>query len=111
MSHEQYRPFVLYHRIQSSSLALLEEEGPESAVEELNRGLHSIAEPSESRDLMDQFEDDELVQRLTKLRESLRDEYRVGRTLHEKLADAVAAEQYELAAQLRDELDRRQSER
>ncbi|MDG2469981.1 MAG: UvrB/UvrC motif-containing protein [Pirellulaceae bacterium] len=30
-------------------------------------------------------------------------------TLSEKLADAVAREQYELAAKLRDELDRKQN--
>ncbi len=111
LSHEQYRPFVLYHRIQSSALARLEEEGPESSVEELNRGLQSMRELFASRDLLDQFDDDELIRRLTHLRESLRDEYQVGRTLHEKLADAVAAEQYELAAQLRDELERRDSQR
>ncbi len=41
------------------------------------------------------------------MRESLRKEYKVGKTLDERLADAVASEQYELAAQLRDELARR----
>ena len=46
------------------------------------------------------------MQRLTQLRESLRREYGVGRTLHEQLADAVAAEEYELAARIRDELAR-----
>jgi len=108
MSHEQYRPFVLFHRIQAGALAELEEDGPEAAVQEVNRGLQRVRELFESHELEDQFEEDELVQRLIRLRESLREEYRVGRTLHERLADAVAAEQYELAAQLRDELRRRE---
>jgi hypothetical protein len=107
MSHEQYRPFVLYHRVQAGALAVLEEEGPEAAVQEVNRGLQNVHELYENRELDEEFEDDELVQRLVRLRESLREQYAVGRTLHEQLADAVAAEQYELAAQLRDELHRR----
>ena len=41
------------------------------------------------------------------LRESLRQHFRVGRTLQEQLAEAVANEQYEQAAAIRDELNRR----
>ena len=54
------------------------------------------------------FDQDELVVRLVELRESLRSEYAVGQTLKEQLAEAVEHEQYELAAQLRDELTRRE---
>ena len=57
----------------------------------------------------ERFDDEELVQQLSDLREELRKKYRVGMTLSEKLADAVAREQYELAAKLRDELDRKQN--
>jgi protein-arginine kinase activator protein McsA len=45
--------------------------------------------------------------RLVEMRESMRVEYEVGQTLQEKLADAVAREEYELAAQLRDQLSQR----
>jgi protein-arginine kinase activator protein McsA len=55
----------------------------------------------------EEFDEDELVQRLTELRESLRQHFRVGRTLQEQLAEAVAAEKYELAAEIRDEMNRR----
>jgi protein-arginine kinase activator protein McsA len=34
----------------------------------------------------------------------------VGRTLRERLSDAIAAEQYELAAKLRDQLTRRHTD-
>ncbi len=111
VSHEQYRPFVLFHRIQAAALAELGESGPEVAVQEINQGLERIRRLFESHQLDERFENDELVQRLVKLRESLREEYRVGRTLQERLADAVESEQYELAAQLRDELARRGSTR
>ncbi len=108
ISHEQYRPFVLFHRIQASALAELEEDGPEAAVQEISRGLRRMHELFLAHDLDEQYEDDEIVQRLVQFRESLREQYEVGRTLHEQLDDAVASEQYELAAQLRDELDRRE---
>ena len=61
----------------------------------------------EKHEAEDHFESDELVVRLVDLRESLRNEYSVGQTLNEQLADAVEREQYELAARLRDELSRR----
>jgi hypothetical protein len=108
LSHEQYRPFVLFHRTQASALAALEESGPEQAVVEINEGLEVMREVFVEHEAEDQFEEDEMVVRLIQLRESLREEYSVGRTLKERLAEAVATEQYELAARLRDELARRQ---
>jgi hypothetical protein len=107
MSHEQYRPFVIFHRVQAATLAKLEQDGAEAAVHEVNCGLQRLQQLFQSHDAEDQFEDDELVKRLVELRESVRREYAVGRTLHEQLADAVAAEHYERAAELRDELERR----
>lgn len=41
------------------------------------------------------------------MKESLRQEYHVGKTLAEQLADAVATEEYERAARLRDEMAQR----
>jgi hypothetical protein len=110
MSHEQYRPFVLFHRIQAAALAELEEDRPEAAVHQINLGLDSLHDLYTEHDAEDVFEDDELVARLTDLRESLRDHYNVGRTLDEQLQDAVAKEQYELAARIRDELARRKAD-
>ena len=107
LSHEQYRPFVMFHRTQAAALSVLESEGPEAAVHEINSGLEALQRVFEQYEAGDQFNDDELVNRLLELRETLRKEYRVGKTLQEQLADAVASEQYELAARLRDELARR----
>jgi hypothetical protein len=109
LSHEQYRPFVMFHRIQASALSRLEDEAAEAAVHEINRGLDDLKTVFEEYEAEEQFDDDELVTRLKDLRETLRKEYSVGRTLHEQLADAVASEQYELAARLRDELARRRT--
>jgi len=106
-THEQYRPFVLFHRTQADALGALEENTAEQAIQAINTGLDTIRAFFEKHDADEHFDSDELVVRLVELRESLRSEYAVGQTLKEKLAEAVAGEQYELAAQLRDELTRR----
>src|SRR5687768_6613779 len=107
LSHEQYRPFVLFHRTQASALAALGDRGAEAAVEEINQGLEKMRQVFTEYEADEEFDEDELVQRLTELRESLRQHFRVGPTLQEQLADAVANEKYELAAEIRDELNRR----
>jgi hypothetical protein len=107
VSHEQYRPFVLFHRTQAAALSALEDSGAEKAVTEIDAGLAKIKEVFVDNDADDQFDDDEMVERLIELRESLRKEYEVDDSLKDRLAEAVAAEQYELAAQLRDEIAKR----
>ena len=106
-SHEQYRPFVLFHRTQAAALGELDEDTPEDAVQEINIGLETMREFFVKHEAEEHFDSDELVVRLMELRESLRSEYEVGETLKERLTRAVEEEQYELAAQLRDELSRR----
>src|SRR5262249_41241489 len=109
LSHEQYRPFVLFHRTQAAALSQLDENqgGPESAIQEINAGLDRMKKLFEEYEAEEEFEDDELVARLIELRESLREQFSIGRTLSEQLADAIKTEQYELAARLRDEIANR----
>lgn len=109
LSHEQYRPFVLFHKVQAAALAELESHGAEAAIDEINRGLDNFRQIFEQYEVAEKFDEDELVRRLQELQTSLREHYHVERTLFERLADAVAAEQYELAAQLHDEIAKRQS--
>jgi hypothetical protein len=108
VSHEQYRPFVLFHRTQAAALSQLEADGPEAAIEEITHGLEEVQKVFHSVEADEQFNNDELVRQLKDLQQWIRDHYQVGRTLVEQLADAVAAEQYELAARLRDEIAHRQ---
>lgn len=110
-SHEQYRPFVLFHRTQAAALAQLEASGPESAIDEIDKGMRRMNEvlqpaPDEGQSL----KGNELVEQLVQLREWLREHYQLGQTLSEQLAAAVASEEYELAARLRDEIERRRLE-
>jgi hypothetical protein len=98
MTHEQYRPFVLFHRTQAATLQALEDDDAEAAIEAVNSGLDQL------QLLIEDFDENELVARLIELRESVREKFAVGRTLQEQLGDAIASEQYELAARLRDQL-------
>jgi hypothetical protein len=104
MAHEQYRPFVMFHRIQAAALRDLDRFGAEEAVQQINLGLDQLRELHQRYESEEVFEENELVGKLIELRESLREQFHVGRTLEEQLEDAVAAEQYELAAQIRDKL-------
>ncbi len=107
LSHEQFRPFVLFHRTQAHALAELSESGPEAAIEAVNQGLAKLRSFFAEYEAPERFEDDEMVERLGELREEIRREYKVGRTLAEQLDDAVGREDYEAAAKLRDRLNRR----
>lgn len=111
ISHEQYRPFVLFHRVQAAAMLALEESGAETAIETINQGLERMREVFVKFGAEDEFDQDELVAQLAAMKESLRQEYRVGKTLAEQLADAVAAEEYERAARLRDKISRRGHQR
>ncbi len=107
LSHEQFRPFILFHRTQGAAMDALDREGAEAAIEAVNGGLERMRKFLVAFDAEETFDDDEMVRRLREIQTSLREEFGVERTLNERLADAVAAEKYELAAQIRDELERR----
>jgi hypothetical protein len=109
LSHEQYRPFVLFHRIQATSMLDLEQHGPEAAIETIGRGLNEMRQVFTKFGAEEQFDSDELVGQLAVMKESLREEYRLGKTLAEQLTDAVANEEYERAARLRDEIAKQRS--
>jgi hypothetical protein len=105
--HEQYRPFVLFHRAQAAALGKLQAEDAEQAVVDLDRGIEQVRAVFEEHEMLDEFEDDEVVIKLREMKEAITEHYDVQLPLSQRLADAIAAEQYELAAQLRDQLARR----
>jgi len=108
-SHEQYRSFVLFHRTQAAALAELQESGPDKAIQKVDEGLARLRAVLEAQGIPESFDEDEMVAQLRELKGWVREQYQVERTLTEQLADAVAAEEYELAAKLRDEIALRQS--
>ncbi|TWT94038.1 UvrB/uvrC motif protein [Botrimarina colliarenosi] len=110
--HEQYRPFVLFHRTQAAALAELQRTDPEAAVLVIDDGVRTLREALAdfSAIIGDDLGDDEsldFVDRLEELRRSILVEYDLKAPLSELLADAIAREQYELAAELRDRIARR----
>ncbi|MHC2066986.1 UvrB/UvrC motif-containing protein [Bremerella sp. T1] len=112
-SHEHFRPFVMFHRIQAKALIELEKHTPEHAIEQLTEGVEELRAIYEAEGEVDteDFEADELHVRLIELRETLREQFDVGQTLNEQLADAVANERYEQAAKLRDRIHKREDMR
>lgn len=106
-AHEQYRGFVVFQRTQAAAAAALEQNAPEAAVDALRSGLEQLRTFFAAHDLEEQMNDDVMVEQLRKMEKSLRQTHHIGETLEEQLARAVANEEYETAARLRDELRRR----
>jgi hypothetical protein len=112
--HEQYRPFVLFHKIQAEALVGLQRSAPHAAIQTLDRGLAEVERLFEGRGAGEYFEEDPFVLKLREMREAVFEHYRVEPTLEdptpfqlslaEQLADAIAKEQYELAAKIRDRI-------
>jgi hypothetical protein len=107
-AHEQYRGFVLFHRTQAAAALAIEQGNPERAIDEIRGGLARMREFFASFGGEQQMEQDPMVQRLHEIERSLRQVHNIEATLQEQLAEAVANEDYETAAQLRDALRRRQ---
>ena len=109
LMHEQYRPFVMFHKIQGMALIQLENSDPEGAIQEIDGGLEALMEVFEKHEASEHFDEDAFVIKLREMRTSIVEHYELGPSLAEQLANAIASEQYELAAELRDRIDKRQN--
>jgi hypothetical protein len=107
MAHEQFRGFVLFHRAQAAAARAVENNDAEAAIDAVREGLNRIREFLAEHELTESDEEDSFVQELTKLEQSLRELHGIDETLEEQLAKAVANEQYETAARLRDAIKHR----
>jgi hypothetical protein len=107
-AHEQYRGFVIFQRTQASAALQVEKNAPETAIDEIRAGLEKLRVFFAGFDMEDEMEDDGMVQHLRKVEQSLREEYKIESTLQEQLEQAIAAEDYEKAARLRDALKQRE---
>jgi hypothetical protein len=107
-AHEQYRGFVLFQRTQAAAALALEREKPEAAIDEIAAGLEQMHAFFAAYNLEEQFADNPMVQQLQKQVASVRKKHGIELTLRERLQQAVANEEYEEAARLRDALRRRE---
>jgi hypothetical protein len=110
LMHEQYRPFVMFHQVQAIALTKLQGDDPEAAVTAINSGLASLATLFAQHGAEEHYDEDVFVQKLREMQESIKSHFHLGPSLADQLAEAVASEQDELAAKLRDRLARRSAQ-
>jgi hypothetical protein len=106
-SHEQVRGHVLFHRTQAATILALERRRYEDAIDTLREGIDRLN--AHQHTWWEQHEPDEspnpgLVDHLRNFEQEIRSNYRVEKTLREQLDEAVAREDYEQAARLRDRI-------
>lgn len=109
VAHEQYRGFVLFHRTQAAAAREVERDRPESAVNAIRDGLERLRAFFATHDLEEQMEEDGMVKQLRRMEAALRETHQIEKTLEEQFQEAIAAEDYERAAELRDLLRRQKS--
>jgi UvrB/uvrC motif len=107
-AHEQYRGFVLFQRTQAAAALQVENNAPERAIQEIHAGLERLRDFFAFYEREEEMEQDGMVQHLKQIETSLREQYHIEATLEEQLQQAIADEDYERAARLRDALKKRQ---
>jgi len=107
-AHEQYRGFVLFQRTQAAAAHKLEHAKPEDAIDEIRIGLEKLRAFFASYEADEQMDEDGMVRHLRKIETSLRETHGIEATLQEQLDQAIADEEYERAAKLRDAIRRRE---
>lgn len=101
-AHEQYRGFVLFHRAQAAAAARAAANDPEGAIDAAQKGAEAIRAYLAAFDPDADPDEDVYLTHLARLEGEIRDKHGVGETLQEQLDRAVANEDYEAAAKLRD---------
>lgn len=106
-SHERFRGLVLFHRTQAAAALALERRKPEEAIDVVREGIDRLVfhhnQWSEGHD-QGETPNIPLIEQLRILEQEIRKNFAVEKTLREQLDEAVAEEDYELAARLRDQI-------
>jgi hypothetical protein len=106
-SHERFRGLVLFHRTQAAAALALEREKPDEAVDAIRQGMDRLIEHHQtwaSDPDREETPNEALVEQLRALEREIRKTFAVEKTLREQLDEAVAHEDYERAARLRDQI-------
>ncbi|MGI9013840.1 MAG: hypothetical protein ACR2GY_06270 [Phycisphaerales bacterium] len=103
---EQFRPYILMMRVRALAAAAINQGNPKAAVILLDEGMHEVRSALEALGVGDAINDSNEMQLLQGMRDALRPQLPTSQRveLEERLRAALAAENYELAAILRDEL-------
>jgi UvrB/uvrC motif len=106
-SHEKYRGLVLFHRTQAAAALELERRRAEDAIDVVRDGIEKLQAHQQAWDAEHDQEESpnaSLIEQLRLLEGEIRKNFAVEKTLREQFDEAVATEDYELAARLRDEI-------
>lgn len=103
-AHEQYRGFVLFQRTQAAAALQVEGNAPEQAIREVHTGLDRLRDFFAYYEREEEMDEDQMVQHLRHVESTLREQFHIDATLEEQLQQAIAEEDYERAARLRDKL-------
>jgi hypothetical protein len=104
-SHERFRGLVLLHKTQATAALALERRKPEEAIDAIREGVERLIEHQQAVSTeTDDMPNETYVEQLRALEREIRKNYAVEKTLREQLDEAVAEEDYELAARLRDQI-------
>ncbi|HZW09435.1 MAG TPA: UvrB/UvrC motif-containing protein [Phycisphaerales bacterium] len=103
---EQFRPYITMMRARALASQALRDNEPKAALHAIDEGIESLRRYFADNDATDMFESSNEVQMLRGMRESLVPRLPVSQKseLRQRLQRAIEAENYELAAILRDEL-------
>lgn len=108
-SHERFRGLVIFHRTQAAAALALERRKPEEAIDIVREGVERLE--SHHQNWSSENENDtpnpSLIEQLNVLEQEIRKNFAVEKTLREQLDEAVALEDYERAARLRDQIRNR----
>ncbi|GMU20962.1 MAG: hypothetical protein AMXMBFR13_10580 [Phycisphaerae bacterium] len=104
---ESYRPYILMHRAMCEAQHALLEQDPDEAIEALKAGIAAIKGCSQTVAVSEDGESERMdvrpfVAELRRMEKRVRKQYSRRRTVREQLEDALAHEDYERAAKLRD---------
>jgi len=104
-NHEKFRGLVVFHRTQATAALALERRQPDESVDAIQEGIDKLqshqgswASEHDGEDSMNE----PLIEQLRVLAGEIRKNFAVAKTLREQLGEAVAAEDYERAARIRD---------
>jgi len=103
-AHEQYRGFVLFQRTQAAAALQVENNTPEGAIREIHEGIELLRDFFTFYEREEEMEEDQMVQHLRHVEATLRQQFHIDATLEEQLQQAIADEDYERAARLRDKM-------
>ncbi len=103
---EQFRPYILMMRARALASHAIQADEPKAALLALDAGLATLRACFEDQDRADEFESSSEAQLLSSMRGALMPQLPVSQKaeLRHRMQEAIAQENYELAAILRDEL-------